>query len=147
MNAMIYTRYGTPDVFQLQDVPKPEPKANQVLVKVYAASVNALEWRPFTMSLIFIRLMGRLFKPKDPKLGTDFAGRVETVGSNVTEFQPGDEVFGVASGTFAEYVCASKTKVALKPANVSFEAAAAVPVAARKVLNLIEELKSGFFIP
>lgn len=135
MKAILQTEYGPPEVLQLKEIEKPSPTENQVLVKVHAASVNALEWRPFTMSRIFIRLMGGLFKPKVPKLGTDIAGRVETVGSNVTEFQPGDEVFGVASGTFAEYVCASKTKVALKPANVSFKAAAAVPVAAFTALQ------------
>ncbi len=130
MKAILQTKYGSPEVLQLTEVEKPTPTENQVLVKVHAASVNALEWRPFTMSPIFIRLMGGLLKPKDPKLGTDIAGRVEAVGSNVTEFQPGDEVFGVAPGAFAEYVCAGETKLALKPANVSFEAAAAVPVAA-----------------
>jgi len=129
MKAILQTEYGPPEVLQLKEIEKPTPTENQVLVKVHAASVNALEWRPFTMSPIFIRLMGGLRKPKDPKLGTDIAGQVEAVGSNVTEFQPGDEVFGVASGAFAEYVCAGKTKLALKPANVSFEAAAALPVA------------------
>jgi len=135
MKAILYTRYGPPEVLQLLEVAKPTPRQNQVLVKVHAASVNALEWRPFTMSPVLIRLMGGLLKPKDPKLGTDVAGRVEAVGNNVTEFQPGDDVFGVASGTFAEYVCASKTKVALKPANVAFETAAAVPVAAFTALQ------------
>src|SRR3990172_1562229 len=135
MKAILYTKYGPPEVLQLMEVEKPTPNENQVLVKVHAASVNALEWRPFTMTPIFIRLMGGLLKPKDPKLGTDIAGRVESIGSNVTEFHSGDEVFGVASGAFAEYVCASKTKLALKPANVSFEAAAAVPVAAFTALQ------------
>ena len=135
MKAILQTEYGPPEVLQLKEIDKPTPTEDQVLVKVHAASVNALEWRPFTMSPIFIRLMGGLRKPKDPKLGTDVAGRVEAVGSNVTEFQPGDEVFGVASGAFAEYVCAGKTKLALKPANISFEAAAAVPVAAFTALQ------------
>ena len=135
MKAILQTEYGPPEVLQLKEIEKPTPTENQVLVKVHAASVNALEWRPFTMSPIFIRLMGGLLKPKDPKLGTDIAGRVEAVGSNVTEFQLGDEVFGVASGAFAEYVCAGKTTLALKPANVSFEAAAAVPVAAFTALQ------------
>ena len=135
MKAILQTKYGPPEFLQLKEIEKPTPTENQVLVKVHAASINALEWRPFTMSPIFIRLMGGLLKPKDPKLGTDIAGRVEAVGSNVTEFQPGDEVFGVASGAFAEYVCAGKTKLALKPANVSFEAAAAVPVAAFTALQ------------
>ncbi len=135
MKAILQTKYGPPEVLQLTEVEKPTPTENQVLVKVHVASVNALEWRPFTMSPIFIRLMGGLLKPKDPKLGTDIAGRVEAVGSNVTEFQPGDDVFGVAPGAFAEYVCAGETKLALKPANVSFEAAATVPVAAFTALQ------------
>jgi len=135
MKAILQTKYGPPEVLQLKEVEKPSPTENQVLVKVHAASVNALEWRPFTMSPIFVRLMGGLLKPKDPKLGTDIAGRVEAVGSNVTEFQPGDEVFGVAPGAFAEYVCNGASKFALKPANVSFEAAATVPVAAFTALQ------------
>ena len=135
MKAILQTKYGPPEVLQLKEVEKPTPTENQVLVKVHAASVNALEWRPFTMTPIFVRLMGGLLKPKDPKLGTDIAGRVEAVGSNVTEFRPGDEVFGVAPGAFAEYVCNGASKFALKPANVSFEAAAAVPVAAFTALQ------------
>src|SRR3990172_3349028 len=135
MKAILQTEYGPPEVLQLTEVEKPTPTENQVLVKVHAASVNALEWRPFTMSPIFIRLVGGLRKPKDPKLGTDLAGRVEAVGSNVTQFQPGDEVFGVAPGAFAEYACAAENKLALKPGNLSFEAAAAVPVAAFTALQ------------
>ena len=135
MKAILYTKYGPPEVLQLMEVEKPTPKENQVLVKVHAASVNALEWRPFTMTPIFIRLMGGLRKPKDPLFGVDIAGRVEAVGSNVKQFQPRDEVFGVAPGAFAEYACASENKLALKPANVSFEAAAAVPLAAFTALQ------------
>jgi len=136
MKAIVYTKYGPPEVLQLQEVEKPAPKENQVLVKVHAASANALDWRRFTMPPLLIRLMeGGLLKPKDPKLGVDVAGRVEAVGSNVTEFKPGDEVFGVAPGAFAEYVCNGASKFALKPANVSFETAAAVPVAAFTALQ------------
>jgi len=136
MKAIVYTEYGPPDVLQLKEVEKPTPKENQVLVKVHAASVNALDWRRFTMTPILVRLMeGGLLKPKNSKLGVDVAGRVEAVGSNVTEFKPGDEVFGVAPGAFAEYVCNGASKFALKPANVSFETAAAVPVAAFTALQ------------
>ena len=136
MKAVIWTQYGSPDVLQLQEVEKPSPKDHQVLVKVHAASVNALDWRPFTMPSIPIRLMsGGLSKPKDPSVGVDVAGQVEAVGSKVTAFQPGDFVFGVAPGAFAEYVCNSESKFALKPANVSFEEAAAVPVAAFTALQ------------
>ena len=136
MKAIVYTNYGPPEALQLQEVEKPAPKENQVLVKVHAASVNALDWRRFTMPPILIRLMeGGLLKPKDPKLGVDIAGTVEAVGSNVTEFKPGDEVFGVAPGAFAEYACNGASKFVLKPANLSFEAAAAVPVAAFTALQ------------
>lgn len=135
MKAILQTKYGPPEVLQLEEVEKPTPKDNQVLVKVHAASVNALDWRPFTMTPIFIRLIGGLSKPKDPSVGVDVAGTVEAVGKEVTEFQPGDEVFGVAPGSFAEYALAAETKLALKPANLSFEAAAAVPVAALTALQ------------
>jgi len=119
-------------------VEKPTPKENQILVKVHAASANALEWRGFTMPAVslLIRLMGGgLFKPKDQKVGVDIAGTVEAVGGSVTAFKPGDEVFGVAPATFAEYACNGESKFALKPANISFEAAAAVPVAALTALQ------------
>ena len=135
MKAILYTKYGPPELLQLKEVEKPMPKDNQVLVKVHAASVNALDWRRFTMTPILVRLMGGLLKPKNTSLGVDLAGRVEAVGVTVKQFQPGDEVFGVAPGTFAEYVCAGETKLALKPANVSFEAAAAVPIAAFTALQ------------
>jgi NADPH:quinone reductase-like Zn-dependent oxidoreductase len=136
MKAILYTHYGPPDVLQIQEVEKPKPKDQQVLVKVQAASVNALDWRPFTMPSLLIRLMsGGLSKPKDPKVGVDVAGTVEAVGKEVTEFQPGDEVFGVAPGSFAEYVANDASKFARKPAKVSFEAAAAVPVAAFTALQ------------
>jgi len=136
MKAILYPKYGSPDVLQLQEVEKPTPKDHQVLVKVFAASVNALDWRPFTMPSIALRLMsGGLSKPKDPSVGVDVAGQVEAVGSKVTSFRPGDFVFGVAPGAFAEYVCNGESKFALKPANVSFEEAAAVPVAAFTALQ------------
>jgi NADPH:quinone reductase-like Zn-dependent oxidoreductase len=136
MKAIVYANYGPPESLQLTEVEKPTPTENQVLVKVHAASVNALDWRRFTMSPIFVRLMsGGLLKPKNPKLGVDVAGTVAAVGSQVTEFKPGDEVFGLAPGAFAEYACNGASKFALKPANVSFEAAAAVPVAAFTALQ------------
>jgi NADPH:quinone reductase-like Zn-dependent oxidoreductase len=136
MKAIVYTKYGPPDVLQVREIEKPSPKDNEVLVKVHAASVNALEWRPFTMPLIFVRMIGGGFhEPKDKSLGVDMAGRVEAVGARVKQFQPGDEVFGMRKGAFAEYVCAAEEKLAKKPANLSFEAAAAVPVAALTALQ------------
>src|SRR5215212_3591151 len=136
MKAILYTKYGPPDVLQIQEVEKPSPTDHQVLVKVHAASVNALDWRPFTMPPLLMRLMsGGSSKPKDPSVGVDVAGTIEAVGKDVTEFRPGEEVFGVAPGSFAEYVANGASKFAHKPANMSFEQAAAVPVAAFTALQ------------
>ncbi len=130
MKAIIYHEYGSPDVLRLTEVEKPISKDDEVLVKVHAASVNARDWHLLTADIFLVRLMGGgLRKPKDTILGADIAGRVETVGKNVTQFQPGDEVFGCQSGGFAEYICARESVLALKPANLSFEEAAAVPIA------------------
>ncbi len=134
MKAIVYTQYGLPDVLQFKEAEKPSPKDDEILVKIQAASVNTLDLAmrgPFLARLI----SGGLLKPKDPRLGADIAGRVEAVGSTVTQFQVGDEVFGRGVGAFAEYACAAENKVALKPANLSFEAAAAVPVAALTALQ------------
>jgi len=140
MKAIVYTKYGSPGVLQIKEIERPVPTDNQVLVKVHAASVNALDWRPFTLPPILVRLMrGGLLKPKDTTLGVDLAGRVEAVGRNVKQFKPGDEVFGVAPGAFAEYACAAENRLALKPPNVSFEAAAAVPVAAFTALQGVRD--------
>jgi NADPH:quinone reductase-like Zn-dependent oxidoreductase len=139
MKAIVYTKYGPPDVLQVQEVEKPAPKDNQVLVNVQAASVNALDWRRFTSQSILGRLMDEvLLKAINKVLGADIAGRVEAVGAAVKQFQPGDEVFGVSAGSvggFAEYACAAEDNLALKPANLSFEKAAAVPVAALTALQ------------
>jgi NADPH:quinone reductase-like Zn-dependent oxidoreductase len=136
MKAIVYTKYGPPDVLRLQEIEKPSPKENEVLVKVHATSLNALDWRPFTMPLIFVRMMrGGLHEPGDKSFGADLSGRVEAVGASVKQFKPGDEVFGALRGTLAEYVCAREDRLALKPANLSFEAAAAVPVAALTALQ------------
>src|SRR5688500_4277909 len=136
MKTILYTKYGPPDVLQLQEVEKPRPKGHQVLVKVHAASVNALDWRPFTMPSIPIRLMsGGISKPKYPSVCVDVAGTIEAVVKEVSVFQPGDFVFVVAPGAFAEYVCNSEINFAHKLANFSFEEAAAVPVAALTVLQ------------
>jgi NADPH:quinone reductase-like Zn-dependent oxidoreductase len=137
MKAAVFTRYGPPDVVQIKDVEKPDPKDNEVLIQVRAASVNPLDL--FSMrGAPLIRLIPGLRTPKHKVLGCDIAGRVEAVGRHVKQFQPGDEVFGVkgfAGGAFAEYVCAPEDKLARKPANRSFEDAAAVPVAAITALQ------------
>jgi NADPH:quinone reductase-like Zn-dependent oxidoreductase len=136
MKAIVYTKYGPPDVLQLEEVEKPTPKADEVLINVHAASVNAADWHLLTADIFLVRFMtGGLLKPKNPRLGSDVAGRVEAVGANVKQFRPGDEVFGFGDGAFAEYACAREGAVVLKPANVSFEEAAAVPVAAITALQ------------
>jgi NADPH:quinone reductase-like Zn-dependent oxidoreductase len=140
MKAIVYEKYGPPDVLQLKEVEKPAPKDDEVLISVHAASVNSRDWRLMRADPFFIRLMmGGLLKPKNPILGADMAGRVETIGNNVRQFKSGDEIFGCLSRyggrTFAEYVCAGENEIALKPANLSFEQAAAVPLAAITALQ------------
>jgi NADPH:quinone reductase-like Zn-dependent oxidoreductase len=140
MKAIVNTKYGSPDVLQFKEVEKPIPGEDQVLVKVYAASVNALDWHILRAKPFLVRLGGGGFlKPKDIIRGADMAGRVEAVGANVTQFRPGDEVFGGCNGGFAEYVCVREKSLVLKPANISFEEAAAVPVAALTALQAIRD--------
>jgi len=130
MKAVVYCDYGVPNL-KLQEIEKPTPADDQLLVKVRAASVNPLDWHFIEGTPYVMRAMGvGLRKPKDTRLGVDFAGTVEAVGKNVTKFKPGDEVFGGRDGAFAEYVCVRESRaVALKPANVTFEQAASVPIA------------------
>lgn len=139
MKAIVNTQYGSPDVLQLKEVAKPTPKDNEVLVKVYAVSVNAGDLHLLRADPFLIRLSSGLLKPKNTILGSDIAGRVEAVGSNVKQFKPGDEVFGNISangwGGFAEYVAVPENALALKPANLTFEEAAAVPMAAITALQ------------
>lgn len=139
MQAIVYTHYGSPDMLRLTEVAKPTPTDDEVLIKVYAASVNAADLHLLRADPFLIRLMSGLLRPKHTILGADIAGRVEAVGRNVTQFQPGDAVFGDISGCgwggFAEYVCAREDALALKPANLSFAQAAAVPMAAVTALQ------------
>jgi NADPH:quinone reductase-like Zn-dependent oxidoreductase len=137
MKAVVYTDYGSPDVLQIRDIKKPVPNDNQILIKVRAASINPLDWHFIEGTPYIMRAMGvGLRKPKDPRLGVDLAGEVEAVGKNVTEFKPGDEVFGARDGAFAEYVCARADRaVVRKPANITFEQAASVPIAAVTALQ------------
>ncbi len=135
MKAIVYHKYGSPDVLELKEIEKPTTKDNEVLVKIHAASVNAYDWHLLRADPFLVRLMGGGFlKPKNQILGADIAGRVEAVGINVKQFQPGDDVFGdtsgCGSGGFAEYVSVPENALALKPANITFEEAAAVPLAA-----------------
>lgn len=139
MQAIVYTTYGSPDVLQLKDIEKPTPKDNEVLVEVHAASANPLDWHLMRAEPFLARLENGLLKPKNTKLGADIAGQVEAVGRNVTQFQVGDQVFGGITikelGGFAEYVCAPEELLALKPAKITFEQAAAVPIAAFTALQ------------
>ncbi len=140
MKAIVYTKYGPPDVLQLKEIAKPIPKDNEVLIKIHAVSLNAKDWRLMRAKPFIARLMGAgLLKPKQQILGMDVAGQVEAVGSNVNQFQPGDEVYGdltpCGMGGFAEYVCATEDALVLKPASITFEEAAAVPLAAVSALQ------------
>jgi NADPH:quinone reductase-like Zn-dependent oxidoreductase len=135
MKAIVFHRYGSADVLQLQDVDPPVPKDDQVLVRVHAASVNPVDWHRMRGQPYFLRASEGLTKPKNTGLGADLAGRVESVGASVTHFQPGDEVFGMSVRTLAEYVAVSHEGVVAKPATVTFEEAAAVPVAALTALQ------------
>jgi NADPH:quinone reductase-like Zn-dependent oxidoreductase len=135
MRAITCTEYGSPDVLQLTETPAPTPSDNEVLLRVVAASVNPLDWHLMRGTPYVARLAFGLFTPKQTRPGRDVAGQVEAVGRNVTQFRPGDEVFGVCNGAFAEYACAAGSSLAMKPGNVSFEQAAAVPVAAITALQ------------
>lgn len=130
MKAVVYNKYGPPEVLQVQEVEKPTPKDDEVLIKIYAASVNAYDWHFLTADIFLIRFMGAgFFKPKYHRLGADVSGRIEAVGKSVTQFKPGDDVYGMIHGGFAEYVCASEKDLVLKPSNLSYDEAAAVPMA------------------
>src|ERR1700726_143261 len=134
MKAIVHCEYGSPDVLKLEDVEKPVAADNQVLVRVRAASVNPLD--PTIRGPWLVRPILGLRKPKDTRLGVDYAGTIEAVGKNVTNFKPGDEVFGGRDGALAEYVCVLADRAVVpKPANMTFEQAASVPVAAITALQ------------
>ncbi len=140
MKAVVYTDYGSPDVLQIRDIKKPVPNDDQLLVKVRATSVNPYDWHFIEGQPKIMRLGVGLRKPKDPRLGVDYAGIVETVGKNVTRFKAGDEVFGGRGGSFAEYVCVRQDRlVALKPANITFEQAASVDIAGVTALQAVRD--------
>jgi NADPH:quinone reductase-like Zn-dependent oxidoreductase len=147
LKAVIYTRYGGPEVLQIKEVEKPSPRDHEVLIKVYAVSINDWDWgliqgEPFITRIFFSGL-----RPKKQILGSDVAGKIESVGKNVQLFKPGDEVFGDLSGEwggFAEYVCANEKKLALKPPSMTFEEAAAIPQAA---MLAVQGLRAGHIQP
>jgi len=141
MKAIVYHEYGSPDVLKLEEVQKPTPADNQVLIKVHAVSLNRSDWEGLTGRPLYVRI-GGLLKPRHQILGSDIAGRVEMAGRNIGRFQPGDKVFGDILGRmggFAEYVCARERALALKPASMTFEEAAAIPQAAVSALQGIRE--------
>ena len=140
MKAIVYRCYGSPDVLKFEDVEKPAPADDEVLVKVHAAAVNPLDWHYMRGSPYIMRLMSGLGAPDRTSLGVDFAGTVEAVGKNVTKFKPGDEVFGGSSGAFAEYVTVGEDKaLVLKPANMTFEQSAAVAIAGITALQALRD--------
>lgn len=147
MKAIVRDKYGSPDILELREIDRPVPKENQVLVKIHAASANALDWHILRAKPFVVRLMGFGFlTPKRKILGADIAGVVEAVGKDVTRFKAGDEVFGSAMGGFAEYACYPEKWLASKPTNVSFVQAAAVPVAGLTALQGLRdkgEIKPG----
>jgi NADPH:quinone reductase-like Zn-dependent oxidoreductase len=136
MKAAVNTRHGPPNVVvHITDVEKPAPKDNEILIRVRAAGINPLDWRLMQGGPYIVRMLLGLGKPKIKRPGVDVSGQVETVGRNVVHFKPGDAVFGMCKGTFAEYVCASESAFVIKPGNISFEQAASVPVAALTALQ------------
>ena len=147
MKAIVRHAYGSPDVFRLEEVAKPTAGETDVLVRVHAASANAGDWHLMRGTPFPFRLVAGLLKPKHTIIGTDIAGRVEAVGRRVTQFKPGDDVFGELSrsgfGGYAEYVAAPETVLALKPSNASFEEAAATPTSGLTALQGLRKGKIG----
>src|SRR5712692_8445 len=133
MKAIVYSRYGSPDVLECEEIEKPAPGDNEVLIRVRAASLNPLD-RHIMRAPPFLRIAFGLRKPR-MRPGRDVAGQVEAVGRKVTQFKPGDEVFGACRAAFAEYACASESRLVMKPINVTFEQAASVPVAGLTALQ------------
>ena len=140
MKAIVYRCYGSPDVLQFEDIEKPSPADDEVLVKIHAASVNPLDWHYMRGSPYLLRLGAGLGAPNRAGLGVDFSGTVESVGASVSRFKPGDEVFGGANGAFAEYATIREDRaLVLKPAGVSFEQAASAPIAAITALQALRD--------
>jgi NADPH:quinone reductase-like Zn-dependent oxidoreductase len=139
MKAILYHSYGPPDVLKCEEIEKPVAGDDGVLIKVCAAAVNPVDLL-FRGTSYMVRIMTGLRRPKETRIGHDVAGQVEAVGRNVTQFRPGDAVFGTCKGAFAEYVCASESALVLKPDNVTFEQAASVPIAA---LTALQGLRLG----
>ena len=136
MKAIVYERYGPPEVLQLREIEKPSPKENEVLVSVFAASINHIDWQVMRGESLMLRLLNGLLKPKHNGLGDDLAGQVEAIGMSVKNLKPGDEVFGISDfDAFAEFACVPENALVLKPASMTFEHAAAIPEAAITALQ------------
>ncbi len=139
MQAVVYHDYGSPDVLKCEEIEKPTAGDDEVLIRIRAASVNPYDWHFMRGTPYLVRVVSGLRKPKNRQLGVDVAGQVEAIGRNVTQFKPGDEVFGVSQGAFAEYACASEATLVTKPDNVTFEQAASVPIAAFTALQALRD--------
>jgi len=141
MKAVVYEKYGPPEVLRLKEVDKPDPKEDEVLIRVQAAAVNAADWHLLRGTPFFARFDFGLFKPKNKILGIDVAGRIEAIGKNVTSFKPGDEVFGDTGwgGAFAEFVCVKESNLVIKSVKATFDEAAAVPVSSLTALQGIRD--------
>ena len=139
MQAIVYHRYGSPDVLELAEIPIPTPAEGQVLIRVHAASVNPYDWHFLRGTPSPIRLFSGMRSPKSPRLGADVAGVIEAVGAKVAAFKPGDAVFGTAKGSFAEYACAIPSQLAMKPQEISFEQAACLPIAGVTALQGVRD--------
>jgi NADPH:quinone reductase-like Zn-dependent oxidoreductase len=136
MKAISYDRYGSPDVLKCGETAKPAPGDDEVLIRIRAAALNPYDWHFMRGEPYAVRIAaGGLRKPKDTRLGADVAGEIEAVGRNITQFKPGDGVFGSCKGAFAEYACTSESRLVMKPDNVTFEQAASVPIAAFTALQ------------
>lgn len=149
MKAIVYTKYGPPDVLQLKDVEKPQPKDNEVLIRIKATAVNSADWRLRKADPFMVRFFLGLFKPKKNILGVVLSGVIENAGKDVTRYNAGDQVFGLSDmnlGTYTEYICLSETSaLAIKPNNISFEEAAAIPFGGHTALYFLKKanIKSG----
>lgn len=140
MKAVLQRCYGSPEILTVEEIARPTPADNEILVRVRAAAVNPLDWHSVAGWPYIMRLGSGLGTPNDPGTGVDFAGTVESVGNQVTQFKPGDEVFGARSGAFAEYVVVRENRaIAHKPANLTFEQAAAIPIAAVTALQALRD--------
>ena len=140
MKAIVYEEYGQPEVLHLAEVEKPVPSDDEVLIKIHAASINYVDWHVMTGESILLRSMNGLFKPRKKILGDDIAGRVESVGAAIQHYKPGDAVFGICNaGGFAEYRCLAETSLAMKPASLPFEQAAAIPTAGITALQGVRD--------